>query len=67
MFYKPKGFVVSNSDQHNKTIYEMLPDRYQKGYYYIGRLDKDSHGLLLLTNEPVLVNYYENPKSKIEK
>lgn len=66
LFNKPVGYVVSKSDRHNMTIYELLPKELQ-WYYYIGRLDKDSHGLLLLTNDPKLVNEYEHPKFEIEK
>ena len=34
-FYKPKGLVVSKDDKHNKTIFEILPDSWQKDFYYI--------------------------------
>lgn len=63
---KPIGYVASKSDPHNKTIYEILPQEF-KNYYYIWRLDKDSHWLLLLTDDPRLVNDYEHPKNAIEK
>jgi len=63
---KPVGYVASKSDPHNKTIYELLPPEYTN-YYYIWRLDKNSHGLLLLTDDPGLVNEYEHPKFDIEK
>jgi 16S rRNA pseudouridine516 synthase len=66
LFNKPMGYVVSKADPHNTTIYELLPPEYQ-GFYYIGRLDKDSRGLLLLTNDPKLVNEYEHPKFEISK
>ncbi|MFZ2150734.1 MAG: pseudouridine synthase [Candidatus Absconditicoccaceae bacterium] len=66
IFNKPIGYVVSKSDPNNKTIYDILPKEL-KNYYYIGRLDKDSHGLLLLTNNPKLVNEYEHPKNQIKK
>lgn len=66
LFNKPKWYVVSKADPFNKTIYEVLPKEFNK-YYYIWRLDKDSHGLLLLTNDPWLVNEYEHPKFEIEK
>jgi len=66
LFNKPKGFVVSKSDPHNATIYEILPSEL-KTYYYIGRLDKESKGLLLLTNAPEIVHYYEHPKFNIQK
>jgi len=63
---KPIGYVASKADPHNKTIYELLPPEYIN-YYYIWRLDKDSHWLLLLTNDPALVHEYEHPKFAIEK
>lgn len=67
LFNKPKGCVVSKSDKHNKTIYSYLPDSRKKDFWYIWRLDKDSTGLLLLTNSPELVDYYENPQNNIYK
>lgn len=67
LFHKPRGYVVSKDDPHNKTIYEILPDSRKDDFYYIWRLDKDSTGLLLLTNDPQLVNHYESPHSNIYK
>ena len=66
LFNKPKWYVVSKSDPHNTTIYELLPPEF-KNRYYIGRLDKDSRGLVLLTDTPALVNQFEHPKFQIEK
>lgn len=63
---KPLGYVASKADLHNKTIYEILPPEYIN-FYYIWRLDKNSHGLLLLTDDPALVNEFEHPKFAIEK
>lgn len=66
LFNKPKWYVVSKSDSHNPTIYEILPEEF-KNRYYIWRLDKDSRGLLLLTDSPSLVNQFEHPKFQIQK
>ena len=66
LFNKPKWYVVSKSDPHNNTIYELLPEEF-KNRYYIWRLDKDSRGLVLLTDTPTLVNQFEHPKFQIEK
>jgi 23S rRNA pseudouridine2605 synthase len=66
IFNKPKWYVVSKSDPHNSTIYELLPEEF-KNRYYIWRLDKDSRGLVLLTDTPALVNQFEHPKFEIEK
>jgi 23S rRNA pseudouridine2605 synthase len=66
LFNKPKGYVVAKSDPHEQTIYKILPYEYQK-WYYIGRLDKESHGLLLMTDDPKLVHEYEHPSHGIQK
>lgn len=66
LFNKPKGYVVSKSDPHEPTIYRILPAEYQK-WYYIGRLDKESHGLLLMTDDPKLVHEFEHPSFGIQK
>ena len=63
---KPKGYVVSKADPHCQTIYKLLPFEYHK-WYYIGRLDKESHGLLLLTDDPKLVHAYSHPSAGIQK
>jgi 16S rRNA pseudouridine516 synthase len=67
LFHKPVWYVVSKDDPHNQTIYDILPPRRKKDFWYIGRLDKESSGLLLLTNDPKLVDRYENPKQRIHK
>jgi len=64
---KPKWYVVSKSDIHNKTIYELLDKWSENKWYYIGRLDKDSHWLVLLTTNPRYVDLFEQPSNKIEK
>ena len=66
MFNKPKWYVVSKSDPHNNTIYELLPEEF-KNWYYIWRLDKDSRWLVILTDTPALVHQIEHPKFEIDK
>ena len=65
-FYKPVGYVCSHSDPHNKTIYDILPAELQH-YHYMGRLDKDSTGLVLLTNQQSLVHERTHPSHGVEK
>lgn len=67
LFHKPSWYVVSKNDPHNKTIYDILPERRKETYWYVGRLDKDSTWLQLLTNNPRLVDYYEQPQNRIFK
>jgi len=42
LFHKPKGYVCSKDDPHNKIIYDILPESRHKDFWYIGRLDKES-------------------------
>jgi 23S rRNA pseudouridine2605 synthase len=60
---KPAGYVVSRDGQGSKTIYDLLPSMYQQ-LKPIGRLDKDSSGLLLLTNDGNLAHELTHPSSK---
>ena len=66
LFNKPVWYVCSKDDKHNKTIYEILPKEFQN-YFYIWRLDKDSRGLLVMTNNSELVNKYQHPSNGVEK
>lgn len=58
---KPKGYVCSRVGQGSKTIYELLPEKYHR-LKPVGRLDKDSSGLLLLTNDGDLANRLTHPR-----
>lgn len=66
---KPKGVLCSHHDPfHEKTVFDYLPKKYQKiKLFYAGRLDKDSQGLLILTNDGPLANQITHPTSKITK
>ncbi len=63
MFHKPKGVIVTLSDESSrKTVYDILPRFLLKDKWRpIGRLDKDSRGLLLFTQEGELVNRLTQP------
>lgn len=67
LFYKPVGYTVSKSDPHNDTIFDILPFEWKRIYYPIGRLDKDSCGLLLLTDNSVWVNQLSHPRYEHHK
>ncbi|MDR1494994.1 MAG: rRNA pseudouridine synthase [Rickettsiales bacterium] len=61
IFYKPKGFMVTNRDPHGrKTIYDILPTGLPR-VIAVGRLDMDTEGLLLLTNNGSVARYIEHP------
>lgn len=66
LYHKPIGYTVSKNDPHNQTIYTILPKELQQ-YDYIGRLDKDSSWLLLLTNDKGLVHELGHPSSGLLK
>lgn len=67
IFNKPVGYVVSREGQGSRTIYDLLPNSLQQ-LKPVGRLDKDSSGLLLLTNNGTLAHQLTHPsfqKTKI--
>ena len=63
LFHKPKGYIVTRKDEkERKTVYQALPPFvFQEGWVPIGRLDKDSRGLLLFTRDGALVNLLTEP------
>lgn len=60
MLNKPVGYVCSREGQGSKTIYDLLPEKYHH-LKPAGRLDKDSSGLLLLTNDGELAHQLTHP------
>jgi 23S rRNA pseudouridine2605 synthase len=66
-FHKPRGYVCTRSDERDRqTIYDLLPGKYQN-LHHVGRLDKDSEGLLLLTNQGELTHRLMHPSEGVEK
>jgi len=63
LFNKPRGFVVSRDGQGSRTIYDVLPPEYGQ-LKPVGRLDKDSSGLLLLTNDGELAQELTHPSNR---
>lgn len=62
LFHKPVGYVCSRKSQGaNPTIYSLLPEDFQQ-YKTVGRLDKDSSGLLILTNNGDFSHSMTHPK-----
>lgn len=65
---KPSGYVTSTSDPLNPTVLSLLPMRYIKlGVKPVGRLDKDTTGVLLFTNDGALAHRLISPKRNVEK
>lgn len=69
MLHKPIGYTCSTKD-HGELIYELLPPRFRLRspiVSSIGRLDKDTSGLLLMTDDGVLLHRISSPKHKLAK
>jgi 23S rRNA pseudouridine2605 synthase len=66
MFNKPVGYVCSRDGQGSRTIYDLLAPKYQH-LNPVGRLDKDSSGLLLLTNDGELAQQLTHPSQQKQK
>lgn len=66
IMHKPKGYVCANTDTRDPTIFELL-DCAQRGLFTIGRLDKDTTGLLLITNDGTLAHELLSPKYHVNK
>jgi 23S rRNA pseudouridine2605 synthase len=67
LFNKPAGFVTTRSDEKfRKTIYDLLPGGL-RNLTYVGRLDRESEGLLILTNDGDFAFRITHPKFKLEK
>lgn len=66
MLHKPRGFVTTLSDELGRRNVTELVDCGQR-VYPIGRLDMDSEGLLLLTNDGEFANHLMHPKAEVDK
>ena len=67
LFYKPKGVITSHGDpEGRKTVYDCLGPKVP-WVTPVGRLDKDTSGLLLLTNDTDFANYVTSPESQVPK
>ena len=66
-FYKPAGYITTSEDEKGrKTIYDVIPKELQE-LKPVGRLDKDSTGLLIMTNDGELINQLTHPSVKVTK
>lgn len=69
LLYKPQGVVSTRSDpQQRPTVIDLLSKRGVRGYFYpVGRLDYDSEGLLLLTNDGDFAEVVTHPRHELER
>lgn len=66
LLHKPSGCVSATEDGKDKTVMEYVPSS-RKGLFPVGRLDKDTEGLLLITDDGILAHQLLSPKNHVEK
>jgi 16S rRNA pseudouridine516 synthase len=65
---KPAGYITSTEDERDPTIMDILPEKIKKmGLFPVGRLDKDTEGLVLLTDNGTLSHFLLSPKHHVDK
>ena len=68
MLNKPAGYITATEDKKDKTVMELLPENLRKmGLNPVGRLDKETEGLLLFTNDGDLLHRLISPKKEVPK
>ena len=67
MLHKPAGVVTATKDNHDKTVLDLLVGVNTKDLSPAGRLDKDTEGLLLITNDGELIHNLLSPKKHVDK
>lgn len=67
--HKPAGYVTTRSDElGRKTVYDLLPEELRAGWVFpVGRLDRESEGLLLMTDDGEWSNRLTDPESHVDK
>jgi pseudouridine synthase len=67
LLYKPKGYLTTYKDpEGRKTVYDLLPEEVD-WIFPVGRLDQDTTGLLIMTNDTNFADYVMSPASKVSK
>ncbi len=68
MLHKPEGLLSATEDKQQKTVLDLLPQSLRRrGLFPVGRLDKDTTGLLLLTDDGPLAHELLSPKKHVDK
>lgn len=67
MFHKPAGCVTATRDRDCRTVMDYFHDVKRKDLFPVGRLDKDTEGFLLITNDGALAHNLLSPKKHVEK
>ena len=67
MLNKPAGVISATSDVKDKTVLDLIDSKKRKDLFPVGRLDKDTEGLLLITNDGELAHCLLSPKKHVDK
>ena len=67
MLNKPAGVLSAARDKKQPTVLDLIPSKKRKDLFPVGRLDKDTYGLLLITNDGELAHKLLAPKSHVDK
>lgn len=67
MLNKPSGVVSATEDKREKTVIDLIKGQKRKDLFPVGRLDKDTEGLLLITNDGDLAHQLLSPKKHVDK
>lgn len=67
MLHKPAGVITATEDTRQETVMKLLKEDYRSDLFPVGRLDKDTEGLLLITNDGELAHALLSPKKHVPK
>lgn len=67
MMNKPAGVLTATADRHQQTVLDLMSAERRRDLFPVGRLDKDTEGLLLLTNDGVLAHRLLAPRFHVDK
>ena len=67
MLHKPAGVISATEDKRQQTVLDLIDERQRKGLFPVGRLDRDTEGLLLITNDGELAHRLLSPKRHVDK
>ena len=67
MLNKPAGVISATMDAKDKTVIDLIASKKRKDLFPVGRLDKDTEGLLLITNDGELAHRLLSPKKHVDK
>lgn len=67
MLNKPAGVITASRDERHGTVLELFPESLRRGLFAVGRLDKDTEGLLLVTDDGALSHALMSPSRHVSK